>query len=219
MRVVHGPEDVQEAFERASGEAASAFGRPELFCERFVAMAKHLRFNLADRTSRRALLRTRLSVQRSIRKSSSMHFSVTLRMPPATCSYAASLRLANACDYLNAGTVEFLVDAEENVYFIEVNPRIQVEHTVTEVITGGICPESNLVAAGYTGQSEIQINEQDDIQQSGYAIQCRITTEDPLQGFCLIPKDRRIMRRPDLVFASMPVPAVQGWKSALITTA
>jgi pyruvate carboxylase len=99
--------------------------------------------------------------------------------------YAYSLQLANAVEYENAGTVEFLVDETERIYFIEVNPRIQVEHTVTEAITGvDIVRTQLLVAMGLPlDHPQIFINNQEAIRANGFAIQCRITTEDPANGF------------------------------------
>ena len=185
MRIVHGPEDVQEAFDRASGEAASAFGRPELFCERFVQSAKHIEVQiLADHTGHCVHFFERdCSVQRRHQKVIEYAPSVTLRDATRDALYAASGWPTPAITS-SAGTVEFLVDAEENMYFIEVNPRIQVEHTVTEVITlSGFGSEPNPGRRWMLDSPEIQINQQDDIQQSGYAIQCRITTEDPAAGF------------------------------------
>lgn len=101
----------------------------------------------------------------------------------AICSDA--LKIAGSVNYRGAGTVEFLVDASGQHYFIEMNPRIQVEHTVSEMITGiDIVQSQILVAEGYPLNSdEINIKSQDDIKANGYAIQCRITTEDPANNF------------------------------------
>ena len=99
------------------------------------------------------------------------------------CSDA--IKIAKAVNYKSAGTVEFLVDSKGNHYFIEMNPRIQVEHTVTEMVTGIDLVQSQiLVAEGYSLDSDrIGIKSQESIKSRGYAIQCRITTEDPSNGF------------------------------------
>ena len=101
----------------------------------------------------------------------------------AICSDA--LKIAGAVDYRNAGTVEFLVDKDGNHYFIEMNPRIQVEHTVTEMTTGiDIVQSQILIAEGYELASDrINIKSQDNIKPYGAAIQCRVTTEDPINNF------------------------------------
>lgn len=96
-----------------------------------------------------------------------------------------ALKIARSVNYRSAGTVEFLLDKHGNHYFIEMNPRIQVEHTVTEMVTGIDIVQSQIyVAEGYPLDSkEVGIRSQKDIQMTGYAIQCRITTEDPANGF------------------------------------
>ena len=99
--------------------------------------------------------------------------------------YKYALDICKAVNYSAAGTVEFLVDAKEHIYFIEVNPRIQVEHTITEEITGiDLVRSQILVAMGYPlAHPTLNIKSQKDIECQGFAIQCRITTEDPTQGF------------------------------------
>ena len=99
-----------------------------------------------------------------------------------------ALKIANYVGYISAGTLEFLVDDDGSYYFIEMNPRIQVEHTVTEMITGiDIVQSQILIAQGYSLNSEeVNIKSQEDIQVKGYSIQCRITTEDPKIILCQI---------------------------------
>src|SRR5262249_8050174 len=99
--------------------------------------------------------------------------------------YDYALRLGKAVDYSCAGTVEFLVDPQENIYFIEVNPRIQVEHTVTEVVTGiDIVRNQILVAQGYPlSDPKILLHDPNNIKCNGFAVQCRLTTEDPENNF------------------------------------
>ena len=99
--------------------------------------------------------------------------------------FEASIRLAKHVGYKNAGTLEFLVDADNNAYFIEMNPRVQVEHTITEMVTGiDIVQTQVLVAEGYSLDSEeIGIGSQEEVTCNGYSIQTRITTEDPMNNF------------------------------------
>ena len=98
---------------------------------------------------------------------------------------ADAIKIAKAVNYRNAGTLEFLVDKNGDYYFIEMNPRIQVEHTITEMTTGiDLVQTQILVAQGYRLDSpEINIKSQDDIKPKGFAIQCRVTTEDPANNF------------------------------------
>ena len=109
--------------------------------------------------------------------------SITEEQRQAICNDA--LKIAKSVNYRSAGTVEFLVDKHGQHYFIEMNPRIQVEHTVTEMVTGIDIVQCQILAAeGYRLDSDrIGINGQDDIKPRGYAIQCRVTTEDPSNGF------------------------------------
>ena len=99
--------------------------------------------------------------------------------------YAAAVKIAKHVGYVNAGPVEFLVDRSGNYYFIEMNPRIQVEHTVTEMVTGiDIVRAQILIAEGYPlSTPEIGLSSQEDLHVNGYAIQCRVTTEDPSNNF------------------------------------
>ena len=98
---------------------------------------------------------------------------------------ADAVRIAKTVGYVNAGTEEFLVDAQGNYYFIEMNPRIQVEHTVTECVTGiDLVRAQILIAEGYSlNVPEIGISKQSDVKARNYAIQCRVTTEDPQNNF------------------------------------
>jgi pyruvate carboxylase len=187
MRIVRHESEASEAYARAAGEAKSAFGRDELFCERYIEDAKHIEVQiLGDRTGHCVHLFERdCSVQRRHQKVIEFAPSVTLSQSTREALFDASLRLAKGCNYENAGTVEFLVEPSGNFYFIEVNPRIQVEHTVTEIITGRDLVQCQLrIASGLAlADPEIGIADQSAIEQRGYAIQCRITTEDPSANF------------------------------------
>jgi len=187
MRVVRSPDDVEEAFFRATSEATKAFGRGAVFCERFIEQAKHIEVQiLADgHGSCVHLFERDCSVQRRHQKVVEIAPAVTLGDSIRQGLYEASLRIAQSCGYTNAGTVEFLVDQHGGYYFIEVNPRIQVEHTVTEMITGRDLVQAQIrVAEGRRlSDPEIGIANQASVTRKGYAIQCRITTEDPEQNF------------------------------------
>lgn len=187
MRVIRSAADIEDAFLRASGEAKAAFGRGEVFCERYVENAKHIEIQiLADSHGNRVHLFERdCSVQRRYQKVIEFAPAITVSDTAKNALYEYALSIAAGCDYQNAGTVEFLVDAEERCYFIEVNPRIQVEHTVTEVLTGRDLVQSQIrVAEGYAlDDPQLNMPNQSSIKQNGCAIQCRITTEDPSTNF------------------------------------
>ncbi len=187
MRVVREEKQLITEYLEAKGEAKTAFGDDTVFLEKFIENPKHIEVQiLGDKHGNIVHLYERdCSVQRRFQKVVEIAPAVTLRQDTKDKLYEYALRLARAVEYSHAGTVEFLVDAEEHIYFIEVNPRIQVEHTVTEEITGVDLVRSQiLIAMGYPlDHPTIYIKSQEDIQISGYAIQCRITTEDPFNDF------------------------------------
>ena len=187
MRVVRKAEDFEKSFAEAKNEARNAFGDDTIFLEKFVEEPKHIEVQLlGDQHGNIVHLYERdCSVQRRFQKVVEVAPSFGLKLETKQKLYAYALQLGRAVNYSNAGTVEFLVDKEENIYFIEVNPRIQVEHTITEEITGiDIVRTQILIAMGYhLSDNGIYINHQDDVPLNGYAIQCRITTEDPANGF------------------------------------
>ncbi len=187
MRVVRVEEEFTKAFSEAKNEAKNAFGDDTIFLEKFIEDPKHLEVQLLGDTHGNLvhLYERDCSVQRRFQKVVEVAPSVGLKQQTRDKLYEYALRIGRAADYSNAGTVEFLVDQQENIFFIEVNPRIQVEHTITEEITGiDIVRTQILIAMGYKlSDNGIYINHQDDVTCSGYAIQCRITTEDPANGF------------------------------------
>lgn len=187
MRVVRSDEELRQAYEEARREAKVAFGDDTVFLEKFIDRPKHIEVQiLGDRDGNLVHLFERdCSVQRRFQKVVEVAPAVSLGQNTRSKLYNYALRIANHVNYYNAGTVEFLVDADENIYFIEVNPRIQVEHTVTEEITGiDIVRSQLLVAQGYPlADPQINILSQASVEINGCAIQCRITTEDPLQNF------------------------------------
>ena len=187
MRVVTKEEDIVKAYHEASGEALTAFGNPEVFVEKYISNPKHIEVQiLGDHHGNMVHLFERdCSVQRRHQKVVEVAPAVTLQQDTKHKLYKYALDICGALQYQNAGTVEFLVDAAENIFFIEVNTRIQVEHTITEVITGiDLVKSQILIAEGHSLFGEkIGIGSQDNISFRGVAIQCRITTEDPSQNF------------------------------------
>ncbi len=187
MRIVREKNNIVNAFNEASGEALTAFGNPEVFVEKYIDNPKHIEVQiLGDQYGNMVHLYERdCSVQRRHQKVVEVAPAVTLKSSTKEKLYSYALAICGALKYQNAGTVEFLVDAEENIFFIEVNTRIQVEHTITEVITGiDLVKSQILIASGENLFDEkIGIYSQENIQYRGVAIQCRLTTEDPSENF------------------------------------
>lgn len=187
MRIVTTEKDLINQFESARNEARKAFGSEDIFIEKYLKKPKHIEVQiLGDKYGNIVHLYERdCSIQRRHQKliEYTPAFSLPKKKREEICDDA--LKIAGSVNYRNAGTVEFLVDIEGNHYFIEMNPRIQVEHTVTEMVTGiDIVQSQILVAQGYSLDSkEIGIYSQDDVNVRGYSIQCRITTEDPSNNF------------------------------------
>lgn len=187
MREVHKMEDLRDAYDRAKSEAKAAFGDDDVYVEKLIVEPKHIEVQiLGDEHGNVVHLHERdCSVQRRHQKVVEMApaFALPLETRQAICN--AAVKLMKNVGYLNAGTVEFLVTADGSFYFIEVNPRIQVEHTVTEMITDiDIVHTQIRIAEGYDLHSpEVGIPDQADIPCKGTAIQCRITTEDPKNNF------------------------------------
>nr|CAI5865069.1 unnamed protein product [Callosobruchus analis] len=184
MRVVREMADVEENFQRASSEALSAFGNGAMFIEKFIERPRHIEVQLlGDKAGNVVHLYERdCSVQRRHQKVVEMAPAPHLPTKIRNQMTDLAVKLARHVGYENAGTVEFLCDEKGNFYFIEVNARLQVEHTVTEEITGIDLVQSQIrVAEGMT-LPELGI-EQDKIKPLGFAIQCRVTTEDPAKNF------------------------------------
>jgi pyruvate carboxylase len=186
MRVVRNSEEIKTAFVNAKSEALKAFGDDTLFIEKFIDNPKHIEVQiLGDNHGNIVHLYERdCSVQRRFQKVIEIAPSI-LKNETREKLYQYAIAIAKYVKYNNAGTVEFLVDQQENIYFIEVNPRIQVEHTITEEITGiDIVRSQIIIAAGHPlSHSQIFIHNQQDISCNGWAIQCRITTEDSENDF------------------------------------
>ncbi len=187
MRVIHKEEMLEKTFTEAKREAGNAFGDDTIFIEKYVDNPKHIEVQiLGDNQGNIVHLFERdCSIQRRFQKVVEMAPAPSLKAETKEKLYNYALSLAKHVKYNNAGTVEFLVDENENVFFIEVNPRIQVEHTVTEEVTGiDIVRSQILIADGEPlPSSKIGIRDQASIRCNGFAIQCRITTEDPQNDF------------------------------------
>ena len=187
MRVVRDEKTLIKSFNEAKSEAGKAFGDDTIFLEKYVENPKHIEVQiLADTYGEIVHLFERdCSVQRRFQKVVEVAPSFGLKEETREKLYEYALKIARQVNYNNAGTVEFLVDPDENIYFIEVNPRVQVEHTITEEITGIDIVRSQILIASRAKLSDPQIfiKSQEDVEIRGYAIQCRVTTEDPENGF------------------------------------
>ncbi len=188
MRVVHKAGDLAPLLDEAQSEAERAFGNPAVFLEKYIPRAKHIEVQiLGDQHGNVIHLHERdCSVQRRHQKVIEVapSFGLPKNIIKELCDAAA--RIAREIRYDNAGTIEFLYDLDNHEwFFIEMNPRIQVEHTVTEVITGlDLVRAQILIAQGHSLHGpEVNMPQQPDIPRNGYAIQCRVTTEDPENKF------------------------------------
>lgn len=186
MRIVENDQDLKNAYERVKSEALKSFGNDALYVEKYINNPEHIEVQiLGDQHGNIVHLYERdCSIQRRHQKlvevAPSFNMSADLRKRLTD----SALQLMEKIEYVNAGTVEFLVNGDE-FYFIEVNPRVQVEHTITEIVTGvDIVKSQILIADGESLFGEkINMPAQEDIPLNGFAIQCRITTEDPLNNF------------------------------------
>jgi acetyl-CoA carboxylase biotin carboxylase subunit len=190
MRAVTHCEDLKSAFEAAQSEAERAFGSSEVYLERLIERPRHIEIQvLADEHGNCVYLGEReCSVQRR-------HQKVIEEAPSAVVSAelrrrmgAAAVRLAQSAGYTNAGTIEFLVDDAQNFYFLEMNTRLQVEHPVTELVTGLDLVHLQIRIA----QGESLPLRQEDVILRGHAVECRIYAEDPDSGF--FPSPGKITR-------------------------
>ncbi|CAK4029698.1 pyruvate carboxylase [Lecanosticta acicola] len=184
MRVVWKQEELKDSFERATSEALNAFGNGTVFIERFLYRPKHIEVQiLGDSYGNVVHLYERdCSVQRRHQKVVELAPAPNLPVETRDAILNDAVRLAKSANYRNAGTAEFLVDQEGRHYFIEINPRIQVEHTITEEITGIDIVAAQIQIAAGASLEQLGLT-QDRISTRGFAIQCRITTEDPADGF------------------------------------
>ncbi|CAL2104043.1 Pyruvate carboxylase subunit A [Tenacibaculum sp. 190130A14a] len=181
MRVVEKEEEIQEQMQRAISEAESAFGDGSVFIEKYVGSPRHIEIQvLADSHGNVVhLFERECSVQRRHQKVVEEAPSSVLTPEIREAMGAAAVRVAQACDYLGAGTVEFLLDENKNFYFLEMNTRLQVEHPVTEMITGIDLVEQQIKIA----RGEALSFSQEDLQINGHALELRVYAEDPLDNF------------------------------------
>jgi acetyl-CoA carboxylase biotin carboxylase subunit len=194
MRVVHTPDDLHAALQTANREAEAAFGDGRVYIEKYIEEPRHVEVQvLADTHGTVLHLGERdCSIQRRHQKLIEEAPPPRLRDRTLAALGRAAVRAAQSIGYVNAGTVEFLVDRSEAFYFMEMNTRIQVEHPVTEMVTGlDIVKEQIRIAAGERLQQS-----QRDIAVHGHAIECRINAEDPRQGFRPSPGTLTAFRAP-----------------------
>jgi propionyl-CoA carboxylase alpha chain len=190
MRIARSESEVQEGFERSQSEARSSFGDDRMFIEKYVEQPRHIEIQvLADRHGNTLYLGEReCSIQRRHQKVIEEAPSPFLDAKTRKAMGEQAVALAKAVQYVSAGTVEFIVDAKRNFYFLEMNTRLQVEHPVTELVTGLDLVELMIrIAAG----EKIPFN-QDDVRLTGWALEARVYAEDPYRNF--LPSTGRLVR-------------------------
>ena len=185
MRIANDEEALLDGFAVASGEARAAFGDPDLYLEKYIEKPRHIEIQImGDRFDNYVYLGERecsiqMRHQKLIEESPSPFVDDVLRKALGE----AAVAVARSVGYANAGTMEFLVDRNKNFYFMEINARLQVEHPVTELVTGiDIVQQQILLAAG----EKLSIR-QDDIRLNGWSIECRINAADPADNFMPSP--------------------------------
>lgn len=181
MRVVRGKKELLSSMKQAMGEARSAFGNPTIFMEKFLEAPRHIEFQiLADHHGNAIhLFERECSVQRRHQKLIEESPSALVTPELREKMGEAAVKAVKASQYTNAGTVEFMVDRNRNFYFLEMNTRLQVEHPVTELVTGiDIVKEQFRIASG-----ERLALKQESVPFQGAAIECRISAEDPAREF------------------------------------
>ncbi|MFC1564327.1 acetyl/propionyl/methylcrotonyl-CoA carboxylase subunit alpha [candidate division KSB1 bacterium] len=181
MRKIESPADLEDGIKRAESEASSSFGNPQVYIEKYLERPRHIEFQiLADKYGNTVhLFERECSIQRRHQKVIEEAPSSILTQDEREKFGEIAVRAAKACGYYNAGTVEFLMDAHRNFYFLEMNTRIQVEHPVTEEVTG-----IDLVREQFRAASGEKLSfKQEDIKLNGHSIESRIYAEDPLNDF------------------------------------
>ncbi|PZD77043.1 acetyl-CoA carboxylase biotin carboxylase subunit [Mesonia sp. K7] len=181
MRVVNEEKDLEEQMKRAISEAKSAFGDGSVFIEKYVASPRHIEIQVLADTHGNIihLVERECSIQRRHQKVVEEAPSVVLDESLREKMGNAAVKVARSCDYVGAGTVEFLLDENKNFYFLEMNTRLQVEHPVTELITGVDLVEQQIKIA----RGEVLEIQQEDIKINGHAMELRVYAEDPLNDF------------------------------------
>ena len=181
MRVVENSKDLPEQMDRAISEATAAFGDGSVFIEKYVSSPRHIEIQvLADTHGNIVhLFERECSVQRRHQKVVEEAPSAVLTPEIRKAIGEAAIKVAKACDYVGAGTVEFLLDEKKNFYFLEMNTRLQVEHPVSELITGIDLVEQQIKVA----RGEKLAFSQGDLSIKGHALEVRVYAEDPLENF------------------------------------
>lgn len=181
MRIVENVEELPEQMERAISEATSAFGNGAVFIEKYVTSPRHIEIQVLADTHGNVvhLFERECSVQRRHQKVVEEAPSAVLTPEIRKSMGDAAVKVAKACDYIGAGTVEFLLDADKNFYFLEMNTRLQVEHPVTEMITGIDLVEQQIRVA----RGEVLSFSQQDLNIQGHSLELRVYAEDPLDNF------------------------------------
>ncbi|HUH25839.1 MAG TPA: acetyl-CoA carboxylase biotin carboxylase subunit, partial [Flavobacterium sp.] len=181
MRVVEKEADFESQMQRAISEATSAFGDGSVFIEKYVASPRHIEIQIMADTHGNVvyLFERECSVQRRHQKVVEEAPSAVLTPEIRKAMGEAAVKVAKSCDYVGAGTVEFLLDENKNFYFLEMNTRLQVEHPVTELITGMDLVELQIRVA----RGEVLPIKQEDLQIKGHALELRVYAEDPLNDF------------------------------------
>jgi len=194
MRLIEDASRIAPDFEAASSEAQNAFGNPSVYLEKYIQRPRHIEIQvLADHEGRAIYLGEReCSIQRRHQKVVEECPSPLVDEPLRRKMGEAALKVVRAAKYVNAGTVEFLMDENRNFYFLEMNTRLQVEHPVTEMVTGlDLVIEQIRIAAG----ERLRI-EQSQVQMRGWALECRIYAEDPDHGFMPSPGRIKALNEP-----------------------
>jgi acetyl-CoA/propionyl-CoA carboxylase len=181
IRLVNNEKELRQEFELASNESKAAFGKSALFIEKYLTNIRHIEYQLLRDSSGngRHLFERECSIQRRHQKLIEMSPSPVVNKEIREKVGEIAVRASTALDYLNAGTAEFLSDSKGNFYFIEINARLQVEHPVTELVTGKDLVKLQIQVA----QGEEIPFKQEDLELKGCAIECRINSEDPFYDF------------------------------------
>ncbi len=190
MRIARNESEVQEGFERSQSEAKSSFGDDRMFIEKYIEQPRHIEIQvIADRHGNTLYLNEReCSIQRRHQKVIEEAPSPFLDEKTRKAMGEQAVALAKAVNYVSAGTVEFIVDTKRNFYFLEMNTRLQVEHPVTELITGLDLVEL-MIRVAYNEKLPIK---QSDVKINGWAIESRVYAEDPYRNF--LPSTGRLTR-------------------------
>lgn len=195
MKVVYEPEKLPAVMKRARAAALNYFGNSELLVEKFLPKARHIEVQLFGDGKGNAVhfFERECSIQRHYQKLIEEAPAVSISEETKKNLYEAALKIAHAINYRGAGTIEFLIDEKENFYFLEMNTRLQVEHPVTEFITGEDLVEWQLKIA----EGNLLTFSQNKIQKNGHAIELRICAEDPAAGFSPTPGIVQEIHTPD----------------------